>query len=149
MKVNEVGRLRKLQRYYSFTPDNAYHWNESLSEKILRGDKEGRAYDTFKNLVTEVVCDTFGHNFVPNEVIPRVSNPLKPAVKEEYWPSALTAVYIVKSNGGKYLFEESSFCDAKEGECLLFPSNCEFQMMGSTEPIVRLVINYDVQREST
>tara|TARA_Y100001973_G_C5166730_1_gene316609 strand:+ start:275 stop:724 length:450 start_codon:yes stop_codon:yes gene_type:complete len=149
MKVNEVGRLRKLQRYYSFTPDNAYHWNESLLEKIMRGDKDGRAYDSFKKLVTEVVCDTFGYTFVPNEVIPRVSNPLKPSVKEEYWPSALTAVYIVKSNNGKYLFEESSFCDAKEGECLLFPSNCEFQMMGSTEPIVRLVVNFDVQREST
>ena len=149
MKVNEVGRLRKLQRYYSFTMDNAYHWNEVLLEKILRGDKDGRAYNNFRDKITEVVCDTFGHKFVPNEVIPRVSNPLKKSINEEYWPSALTAVYIVKSTNGKFLFEESSFCDAKEGEGLLFPSNCEFQMMGSTEPIVRLVVNFDVQREST
>jgi len=149
MKVNKVGTIRKLQEYYSFKLDDAYHWNESLAEKILRGDKDGRAYDTFKKKLTEVVCDTFGQNLVPYELIPRASNPEKQSVKEEYWPSSLTAVYIVKSNNGKFLFEESSYADANEGECLLFPSTCSFQMLGSLEPILRLVVNYDIKREST
>ena len=149
MKLNEVGRIRKHQIYYSAMMVDDYNWNISLKDKILRGDVEGRAYDTFKKLVTNFINENFDYKFKPVELIPTATDPSEPSLKEEYWPAALTAVYIVQSKGGKYLFEESSFWDANEGELTIFPSTCSFQMLGSNSPILRVIINYDVEREST